>query len=100
MAIRKWHKGKLIILWAWGGMIGALSLTAFMADKVQSSPWAHLGEALLCLLVFLSLSAVTWHWLGDRTDEKASPEERKLSLEIKTEGEESEEPIAGEMQQG
>jgi hypothetical protein len=66
MSIRKWHKGKLIILWAWGVASAALALTDFMMRPVQSAPVAHLVEILIVLLTLLALSAVTWHWLGDR----------------------------------
>jgi len=71
MAIRKWHPGKLIILWAWGGIAAALALTRFLMSEVQDSPTAHLIEIILVLLLLLTLSGVTWHWLGGReSDEK------------------------------
>jgi hypothetical protein len=69
MAIRKWHPGKLIILWAWGGIAVALALARFLMSEVQDSPAAHLIEILFVLLVLLVLSGVTWHWLGDRESE-------------------------------
>jgi hypothetical protein len=29
MKISKWHPGKLIILWSWGGLVAGLALTHF-----------------------------------------------------------------------
>ena len=66
MSVRKWHKGKLIILWAWGVAGTALALTDFMTRPVESAPVAHLVEFSIVFLALLTLSAVTWHWLGDR----------------------------------
>lgn len=66
MSIRKWHAGKLIILWAWGGLVAALALTDFLSRPVQSAPLLHLFELLLVLLCLLLLSAVTWYWLGGK----------------------------------
>jgi hypothetical protein len=66
MSIRNWHRGKLIILWAWGCAAAALALTDFLSRKVEAGPVGHLFELLFVFLVFVLLSAVTWHWLGDR----------------------------------
>ncbi len=66
MSISKWHPGKLIILWAWGGLFAALALTQFLGSKVETSPIAHLLEVLFTLLILLALSVVTWKWLGGR----------------------------------
>ena len=66
MSIRKWHPGKLIILWTWGGVATALALTDFLNRPVRSAallPSVELVFVLLCLLV---LSGITWHWLGGR----------------------------------
>ena len=77
MSIRKWHKGKLVILWAWGVASAALALTDFMMRPVQSAPVAHLIEILIVLLTLLALSAVTWHWLGDREPVESRGENSK-----------------------
>jgi len=66
MAIRKWHPGKLIILWTWGGVAGALALTDFLTRPVSSAPLVHLLEFGFVLLVLVALSTITWHWLGGR----------------------------------
>jgi hypothetical protein len=66
MAIRKWHYGKIMILWSWGGLIVALLLTQFMARPVDSAPMAHLLEFCGCLIILAVLSGLTWHWLGGK----------------------------------
>jgi hypothetical protein len=66
ISVRKWHKGKLIILWAWGVATAALALTDFMMRPVQSAPVAHLVELLIVFITLLALSVMTWRWLGDR----------------------------------
>jgi hypothetical protein len=68
MSIRRWHKGKLMILWAWGGGAGALLFTDFLSTGVLSTPLKHAAEFVGTLIVFLALSIVTWHWLGDRPE--------------------------------
>ena len=66
MSITKWHPGKLIILWSWGGLCAALALTQFLGSKVENSPMAHLLELLIALLILLILSVITWKWLSGR----------------------------------
>ena len=77
MSIRKWHRGKLIILWAWGVAAAAFALTDFMMRPVESAPVAHLIEILIVFLTLLALSAVTWHWLGDREPVESRRENSK-----------------------
>jgi quinol-cytochrome oxidoreductase complex cytochrome b subunit len=72
MSIRKWHRGKLIILWAWGLAIAALLMTDFLSTSVQSSPTTHTVEFFVVLLVLLALSIITWRWLGDRAESPTS----------------------------
>jgi hypothetical protein len=66
MPVRKWHYGKIVILWIWGGLVAGLSLTLFMSRPVETSPVAHLIEAVLFLVTTVALSFVTWHWLGGK----------------------------------
>jgi len=66
MSIRNWHSGKLIILWSWGGLAAAFLLTEFMAQPVADSPLAHLFEIGSFLIIFVSLSVLTWYWLGGK----------------------------------
>lgn len=71
MSIRKWHYGKMVILWAWGSLIAALVLLDFQTHPVESAPFRHLFELLFVVIVLFGLSAITWHWLGDRTTESS-----------------------------
>jgi hypothetical protein len=66
VSIRSWHYGKLVILWVWGGLVAAVSLSLFMAQPAETSPVAHLLEAVLFLIASGSLSILTWHWLGGK----------------------------------
>ncbi len=66
MSIRKWHPGKLIIIWTWGGLIAAFALNDFLSRPVRSSPLTHLFELAFVVLSLLALSGVTWYWLGGR----------------------------------
>jgi hypothetical protein len=70
MPVTKWHAGKLIILWAWGGLFAGLALTIFLTGDVVSSPITHLVALLAALLFLIVLSAITWKWLGGRESDK------------------------------
>ena len=69
MSIRNWHYGKLIILWAWGAGVASLALLDFQTSSVESGPLRHLLELIFVVVALGALSAVTWHWLGDRSRE-------------------------------
>jgi hypothetical protein len=73
MSIQKWHVGKLIILWAWGGGGAVLALSDFMSRSVGSAPLLHLIEIVSVVLVFLLLSCLTWHWLSGREKTDTAP---------------------------
>jgi len=66
MPIRKWHPGKLVILWVWGGIALAFALTDFLTRSLRESPLMHLFEITFVLLGLLVLTAITWHWLGGK----------------------------------
>jgi hypothetical protein len=68
MAVTSWHKGKLVILWAWGVLLGGLALTASVTGPPNSAPTVHLLELLFSIAVPLVLSILTWRWLGARED--------------------------------
>jgi hypothetical protein len=70
MAIKKWHYGKLILLWAWGGLLTGLSLTHFVNTPVPDSPSLHLSELIFTLAVLIVLSFVTWRWLGSKESDE------------------------------
>ncbi len=66
MGISRWHPGKLILLWSWGGLLAALALTSFLSTPVSTSPVIHLVTFLTALLILISLSVITWKWLSGR----------------------------------
>jgi heme/copper-type cytochrome/quinol oxidase subunit 4 len=66
MAVRKWHSGKLVILWAWGGVGAALAMTRFLSGATADSPLEHLLALVFTLLVLILLTVITWWWLGGR----------------------------------
>lgn len=68
MKISKWHAGKLIILWSWGGLVAALALTYFLRGSVLASPALHLVSFGIAFFVLVALSMLTWHWLTGRED--------------------------------
>jgi hypothetical protein len=70
MAIRGWHVGKLILLWAWGAALTLLAVVGMQAVPPKDISWALLGWALLLFAagVPITLSVITWLWLGGRED--------------------------------
>jgi len=76
MAIQRWHRGKLIILWAWGSLAVALILAWVVPIPKQNLGIQHFLAFVLVLLLLLILSGITWYWLGGREAEK-QPYERQ-----------------------
>ena len=66
MKVRRWHWGKVVILWAWGGVIVALLLTNFLSSPAEQNPAASTVTFLASVLILLALTAVTWVWLGGK----------------------------------
>lgn len=67
MGIRKWHRGKLLILWSWGAVITAVLL--FVVISLPPEEFV-IGSALLLLIVGIlaGLSALTWRWLSGKEE--------------------------------
>jgi hypothetical protein len=68
MSIKRWHWGKIVILWAWGGLIVALLLTRFLSQKAAVDPVVSLMSFLGSILILVALTIVTWLWLGGKDD--------------------------------
>jgi hypothetical protein len=66
MNIRRWHWGKLVILWSWGGLIAALLMTRFLSQEVGIDPLTSTVSFLLAAAILLSVTVVTWVWLGGK----------------------------------
>jgi hypothetical protein len=63
MAIRKWHVGKIGLLWAWG-----IALCIVLIQIISKTTNFVLGFILIATLlaIFITLSVITWKWFGDR----------------------------------
>jgi hypothetical protein len=66
MAVRKWHYGKLVLLWAWG-IVVCVALV-FAIPHVSSFV---IGFPLIALIptILIALSVITWKWLGGKEAE-------------------------------
>lgn len=70
MGIKRWHYGKLILLWGWGVLVVAL---AFQFLGMISSQRFVLGTVLILVIVGVpvALSVVTWRWLSGKEETDA-----------------------------
>jgi Ca2+-dependent lipid-binding protein len=69
--IKKWHVGKLVILWIWGLVLSGLGLS--MVTAVTSWVFGYLIIAVT-LSMPVVLSVVTWRWLtGKELTKEARP---------------------------
>jgi len=66
MSIKRWHWGKIVILWAWGGVVVALLLTRFLSQKAEVDPVVSSMSFLGIVLILIALTIVTWLWLGGK----------------------------------
>jgi hypothetical protein len=66
MSVRRWHWGKVVMLWAWGGIVVGLLITTFLQSPVEQSPTTSAVSFLASVAILLALSAVTWRWLGGK----------------------------------
>ena len=72
MAIRRWHVGKVILLWAWGIFL-CLALIQVIIKTNSFVPGFLLIGTILAIL--MTLSVITWKWLGGK--EEVRPEQRE-----------------------
>ena len=65
MAIRKWHVGKIVLLWAWGLVLCIVVIQIII--HLDAANWA-LGLALVVVLLatLVALSVITWKWFGGK----------------------------------
>ena len=83
MSIRKWHHGKLIVLWSWGGLLCAIALTDIKTARVDEWTLFRLCELLVVLALLVTLSVITWIWLGGKEESHHSSEGSKADPESK-----------------
>lgn len=65
-SIRRWHWGKIVMLWAWGGTVVALLLGGFLSSPASDSPVFSTFALLASLALLIGLSLLTWTWLGGK----------------------------------
>ena len=68
MSIKRWHWGKIVILWAWGGFLVALLVTRFLSQKAEVDPAVSSLSFFGSVLILGALTIVTWLWLGGKDD--------------------------------
>jgi hypothetical protein len=72
--IGRWHKGKLVILWAWAAVVMLGSILVALQLPANSTASALTGFTLFLLapLAPAAMSVVTWIWLGGREQDNLS----------------------------
>jgi hypothetical protein len=72
--IGRWHKGKLVILWAWAAVVVVGSIAVALQLPSNSTASALTGFALFLVtpLAPAAMSIVTWIWLGGREQDEQS----------------------------
>jgi hypothetical protein len=68
LQVRRWHWGKIVILWAWGGLLVAMLLTRFLSQRAEVDPTVSLLSFVGSVLILGVLTIVTWLWLGGKDD--------------------------------
>jgi hypothetical protein len=71
MSIRRWHWGKIVILWTWGGLLAALLLTRFLSQSVHDDMTISSLSFLSSVLILVVLTVITWIWLGAKDRDPA-----------------------------
>lgn len=70
MNIRRWHVGKLYLLWGWGATIEGFLYVILKGTPerpaADGSIVVYLSLILLMLALPLWLSTITWKWLSGR----------------------------------
>jgi hypothetical protein len=66
--VRKWHLGKIALLWAWGGLLAIALLYLLQHYKDTLLEHILLGFTVLGALLFIppALTIITWQWLGGK----------------------------------
>jgi hypothetical protein len=66
--IRRWHWGKIAMLWAWGGGAVVLLLGGFLSSPANDAPLFATLAFLGSLALLICLSWITWVWLGGKEE--------------------------------
>ena len=63
MPIRKWHAGKLVLLWIWGVAVCFVLIQIILRTSNFVPGFILIG---LLLAILIALSVLTWIWLGGK----------------------------------
>ena len=63
MAVRNWHFGKIVLMWAWGVVLVAVTF-----QLVERTEHFVFGFTLIGVLIAIpvTLSVITWKWLSGK----------------------------------
>jgi len=82
MPIRRWHYGKLVLLWAWGVVLIAAALKALEGiGDPQESLMIIVGYLVMAgvVAIAVALSVITWRWLSGK---EVTRHERRESVDV------------------
>ena len=82
MGIQRWHWGKIVILWAWGGLFGAVLLKRFLSIPASSHPTGSTLSFVAGILILGVLTAITWLWLGGKEGAPSDPRSQLMDSEL------------------
>jgi len=63
LAVRSWHVGKIVLLWAWGIALVVLALDVL---RKVDNPFTGFGLIAGLIAIPIALSVLTWRWLGGK----------------------------------
>jgi len=71
--IKRWHRGKLVILWTWASIAFIAAITEFLkADTHKGKSSELLLEITFILIVPFLLSVLTWYWVGNEEQDESA----------------------------
>jgi len=73
MAIRKWHVGKVILLWVWG--VGLSIFSLHILDFIKNMNFILRSLLIVMIIVIpIILSVITWIWLSGKENKHTEEE--------------------------
>ena len=73
MNVKRWHIGKVVMVWAWGAVIVVVLLHFLREKQADLQQHVLLGFVVLALIfaIPIALSILTWRWLTGREEAAA-----------------------------
>jgi hypothetical protein len=66
MQIKKWHPGKLVILWLWSGGIAVWLMSLSQTVDIKSAQYMYLASLMAAIAFLVLPTVITWVWLGSK----------------------------------